>query len=181
MSRSEDRPVSGVVIRSLNQSDEAEALAAHRELAGEGFEFLFGEHEQLPWCEYVRQLELQRRGLELALGRVAETFLIADVDGRVAGRVSVRHALSPWLAEWGGHIGFGVRRGHRRRGVATALLQAGLQVAAQVGLSRTLVTCDIGNHASRALIERCGGTFERLSAPDSDGAVVRRYWLDAAG
>ena len=170
--------MTGIVIRALEDSDEPEAVAAHRELAVEGFEFLLGEHEDVPWCEYIRRLELQRQELELSAGRVPATFLIAEVDGRVAGRVSIRHALSPWLDEWGGHIGFGVRRGYRRRGVATALLQSGLRVAAQVGLSRALVTCAIDNHGSRTLIERCGGTFERLSASGSNGAVVRRYWLD---
>ena len=107
-------------------------------------------------------------------------FLVAEVDGRVAGRVSVRHALTPWLAEWGGHIGFGVRPEFRRRGVATALLRAGLRVAGGVQVERALVTCDAANVASAATIERCGGMFERLSRPDEHGRCVRRYWIDRA-
>lgn len=166
------------MIRALEQSDESEALAAHRELAADDFEFLLDWGPGQPWCEYLRQLELTRQGLQLASDRVPATFVVADVGGRVAGRVSVRHSLTPRLAEWSGHIGFGVRPKYRRVGVATALLQAGLQITAQVGLSRALVTCDPCNDASRAVIERCGGVFDRLSAPDDDGTVVRRYWLD---
>jgi len=53
-----------------------------------------------------------------------------------------------------------------------------LDVADKVGVGRALVTCDVDNAASAATTERCGGTFERLSRPDHDGAVVRRYWFE---
>jgi predicted acetyltransferase len=172
--------VADVSIRRLAASDEAEARAAHAELAAEDFDFLLAGEDEGDWAQYLRRLEDIRAGINLPPGYVAATFLVAEVDGRVAGRVSVRHALTPWLAEWGGHIGFGVRPAFRRRGVAAALLRAGLRVAGDVQIERALVTCDVGNVASAATIERCGGVFERLSRPDEHGDRVRRYWFDRA-
>jgi predicted acetyltransferase len=172
--------VADLSIRPLTATDEVEARAAHAELAAEDFDFLLDTERQHDWAQYLRRLEDIRAGIDLPPGYVPATFLVAELDGRVAGRVSVRHALTPWLAEWGGHIGFGVRPQFRRRGVATALLRAGLRVAADVHVDRALVTCDVGNAASAATIERCGGTFERLSRPDEDGHRVRRYWIERA-
>jgi predicted acetyltransferase len=169
----------GLVIRALGIDDEPAARAAQRELAGEGFDFLLEDHEQ-PWPQYLRRLEAVRQGVDLAPGRVPATYLVAEAGGELAGRLSVRHALTPWLAEWGGHLGFMVRPAFRRRGVATALLRAGLEVAADAGIARALVTCDPANRGSAATIERGGGTFERRSRPDADGSVVSRYWIDTA-
>lgn len=62
--------------------------------------------------------------------------------------------------EAGGHIGYDVRRSARLRGHATAMLRAALPVAAGLGLTSVLVTCDHDNVGSRRVIEAAGGEFE---------------------
>ena len=59
----------------------------------------------------------------------------------------------------------------RVRGVATAALAQGLQIAAGLGIDPVLVTCDTDNTASRRTIESAGGTLEDIR----DGK--RRYWI----
>ena len=76
------------------------------------------------------------------------------------GRVGIRHRLTPALLETGGHIGYDVRPSARRRGHATVMLREGLIVARRLGIERALVTCDIDNVGSRAVIERNGGVLE---------------------
>jgi predicted acetyltransferase len=71
----------------------------------------------------------------------------------------------------GGHIGYSVRPGARRRGVATAALAQGLEIAAALGIDPVLVTCDTDNTASRRTIEGAGGSLEDIR----DGK--RRYWI----
>jgi predicted acetyltransferase len=61
--------------------------------------------------------------------RVPATFLVADVDGAIVGRVSIRHELNDHLTHFGGHIGYGVRPAHRRRGYATEILRQSLVIA----------------------------------------------------
>ncbi len=87
------------------------------------------------------------------------------------GRVGVRHRLTPTLLEAGGHIGYDVRRSARRRGHATEMLGRALAVAREIGIDSALVTCDSGNVASRAVIERNGGVLE-----DERGGKLR-YWV----
>jgi len=107
-----------MLLRSLGVSDEKQALQAHEELAQDGFDFLLGLQQGAPWSAYCGRLESQRLGVDLPEGWVPVTFLVAEAEGQIVGRVSIRHALNAHLAEVGGHIGYGVRPGFRRRGLA---------------------------------------------------------------
>lgn len=87
------------------------------------------------------------------------------------GRVGIRHRLTPALLEMGGHIGYDVRPSARRRGHATAMLLNALLVARDLGIERALVTCDVDNVGSRAVIERNGGVLE------DERAGKLRFWV----
>jgi predicted acetyltransferase len=94
------------------------------------------------------------------------------VDGEeFLGRVGVRHRLTPVLLEIGGHIGYDVRPSARRRGHATAMLREALAVARGLGIGPALVTCDVDNVGSRAVIERNGGVLE----DERSGKL--RFWV----
>jgi predicted acetyltransferase len=167
--------VSHLSLRPLRLSDEADAQAAHAELAAEGFEFLLHQQAGEAWKSYVRRLD-EIRGGHVPPDRVPGTFLVAEVDGTLVGRVSIRHELNDFLANFGGHIGYGIRPAYRRRGYAGAILRQALDVARSAGVSRVLLTCDDGNDASASIIERAGGVLEDIRvAPDGIGK--RRYWI----
>lgn len=172
--------VSTLRLRSLVLTDDSEARLAHSELASEGFDFLLGWHGQ-PWAEYLDELEGLRRGLGVPPGFVPATLLVAGVDGNLVGRVSIRHTLNAELARVGGHIGYGVRPAFRRHGYATAMLRQSLVRAHDLGITQALVTCDDGNAASTAVIERCGGRFDSLVPGDGGAPAKRRYWIDTPG
>lgn len=166
-----------MVIRALTVDDEQEALLAQGELADGDFPFLLEDTPGQTWERYVGRLEEVRRGIDLAPDRVAATFLVGEVDRHLVGRVSIRHQLNDYLAAYGGHIGYAVRPAHRRRGYASALLRHGLVVTRQLGISRALVTCDVGNEASERTITGCGGMLEDVvEMPDGKGARAR-YWI----
>jgi predicted acetyltransferase len=162
-------------LRPLALADEAQALAAHRELAADDFPFLLTYQPGEAWAGFVARLAAHSRGVGLPEGWVPATFLVADVAGEVVGRVSVRHELSDWLARYGGHIGYGVRPGFRRRGYATEILRQSLAVAAEAGVAEALVMCEDENRASAAVIARCGGRpVARI--PSEDGTSVLRHY-----
>jgi predicted acetyltransferase len=87
------------------------------------------------------------------------------------GRISLRHRLNDHLRELGGHIGYDVRPSARRRGHATAMLQAVLPYAYDLGIDEALVTCDVDNVASRKVIEAANGVLEDTR----DGKL--RFWV----
>ena len=101
------------------------------------------------------------------------TTVLWWLDGdEYLGRLNIRHRLAPGRAgERNGHIGYDVRPSARRKGHATAMLAAARPIAAAVGLSRVLITCDDDNEASRRTIERNGG----VPADRRDEKL--RFWL----
>ncbi|MFZ1382103.1 MAG: GNAT family N-acetyltransferase [Scrofimicrobium sp.] len=171
-----DVSVPSLLLRPPSLSDEREVMAAQRELAGEGFDFMLAEDDQT-WIEYLNYLDRCSRGVGLAPGRAPATMLLAVVDGEVVGRVHVRHALTPGLRVTGGHIGYGVRPQFRRRGYAAEMLRQGLELLGTLGIEQALVTCDDDNEASIRTIESNGGVLEDKMEL-SEGVVTRHYWID---
>ncbi|HUW02448.1 MAG TPA: GNAT family N-acetyltransferase [Acidimicrobiales bacterium] len=171
-----------VEIRMLHVDDEASLVEAQDDMAREGFPFAFTLDDPAyvfgaPFDAYVANLVAASEGRSVKEGWVPNTFLVAVDGDDIVGRVSIRHALNEFLASEGGHIGYCVRPAHRRRGIATRLLDAGLEVLREVGVSRALVTCDHDNDVSARIIERAGGRFESL-VDARDGIPKRRYWID---
>ncbi len=95
-----------------------------------------------------------------------------DEPGQVIGFLAIRHALNDFLLEEGGHIGYSIRPARRREGHASRALALALDRACELGIERTLVTCDDDNEPSRRTIERNGGTYE-----DTRKRKMR-YWFD---
>jgi predicted acetyltransferase len=87
------------------------------------------------------------------------------------GRIALRHELNQNLREVGGHIGYDVRRSRRREGHATRMFAEVLARAGEQGIDPALVTCDLDNAGSRAIIENAGGVLE----DERRGKL--RYWV----
>ncbi|MGF1648224.1 MAG: GNAT family N-acetyltransferase [Kineosporiaceae bacterium] len=162
-------------LRPLAVGDEAQALAAHAELAAEDFPFLLGYHPGEAWSGFVARLRAQRRGTGLPEGWVPATYLVGEAGGEIVGRVSIRHRLTDWLERYGGHIGYAVRPAYRRRGYAAQMLRQSLTVAARAGVSEALVICEDTNPVSAAVIERCGGRRVARTLAEDGTSVLRHY------
>lgn len=121
------------------------------------------------WVDALGRME--RSDEPLPEGRVPSSNRWIVEDGRVLGTIALRHGLSPSLLVEGGHIGYAVRPGSRRRGVATAALGIALDLAAARAIDPVLVTCDDDNLGSARTIEGQGGVLEDVR----DG--IRRYWV----
>ena len=172
-------------LRPFRQDDESAALAAHAAVLADDFHFLLGWDATMSWSDFLRALDQQRRGLNLAENQVRAVQLVADVDGELVGRVSVRFELNSFLATTGGNIGYAVVPVHRKKGIATEMLRQALVVIRAEGVDRVLVTCSNSNTGSRRVIENCGGTFESTvpleegqSLCHDNGPGVRRYWIE---
>lgn len=121
------------------------------------------------WVDWLGRQE--RADEPLPPERVPSSYRWIVEDGRVVGSIAVRHALTPSLVAEGGHIGYAVRPGSRRRGVAHTALGLALRIAARRGIDPVLVTCDATNTASARTIASCGGVLE----DERDG--VLRHWI----
>ncbi|MGE3285526.1 MAG: GNAT family N-acetyltransferase [Pseudonocardia sp.] len=151
----------------------ASFLAAGAEFRAEGRALRGTDDITEGW--FARYLDALRRDVEApGPGLAAQTTLWWSDGDEFLGRLAIRHRLTPALRRHGGHIGYEVRPSARRRGHATAMLQAALPLAADLGIDQALVTCDPGNVASRKVIEAAGGI--RLDEPGPE----LRFWVSTS-
>ena len=168
--------------RQLLVSDEATAMKAQAELATEGRAFLPRPRpDGEAWTTYLDRIAYERTAEGLPEGLVPWSNLYLFADDEVVAGLSLRHELTPWLQEVGGHIGYVVRRAWRGRGYASRQLEDGLALAAELGLDRVLISCDVDNHASARVIEKSGGVLEDVRPVPGHPAEPpkRRYWVSA--
>jgi predicted acetyltransferase len=113
-----------------------------------------------PFAQYVHALRAEALPQTARRpGWVPATNLWWVEDERFLGRTSIRHELTAALRRIGGHIGYEIRPSARRQGHATTMLGAALAVANERGIDPALITCDVGNVASRRVIESNGGRY----------------------
>lgn len=106
----------------------------------------------------------------------ATTLWIVDGDTHL-GAVQLRHRLNPALAITGGHIGYGIRPGARRRGLAGFALTGALERAGRLGLSEVMLTCDEDNPGSIRTIENAGGRLTASVPAEAGTPAYRRYLI----
>lgn len=150
-------------------------------------EWLAGGEIFIPWvigidptdfAAMVRYLQDNADGVNLKEGWVpSSTYWLVNADSKVVGAVNIRHRLTEKLLQSGGHIGYGILRSERRKGLATELLRQALLKAGGLGIPRALVVCDDSNIASERTIRRNGGV-EDNSYVEEDGNVIRRFWIE---
>jgi predicted acetyltransferase len=148
-----------------------------RDVSGEQLELLRRDPALL-----IDHLTRQDGTITLADGRAvprlpSRTFWLHD--GEFCGSINLRfqpgsEALPPHVE---GHIGYAVVPWKRGRGYATEALRQILAAARQCGLKRVQLTCDPDNHASRRVILKNGGVFERRYINEG-GAAKLSFWID---
>jgi predicted acetyltransferase len=77
----------------------------------------------------------------------------------------------------GGHIGYGISRPFRKKGLASFALASILEFAKQRGMKDILMTCDEDNIGSIRVIEKNGGILiDKVIAPGRT-VVTNRYQI----
>jgi predicted acetyltransferase len=169
-----------IEMRELRPEDAEDAARVHEAVAAlDDWEFLLSNYVQdEEFCAYLDRVATWKEAATVPQGMVDATFLVAVIDGKIAGRLSIRHRLNDFLALVGGHIGYGVAPEFRGQGVATYMLKYGLEFMKDRGEEKIFISCHSDNEASRKVIEKCGGEFAALVPhPYEDGELFRTYWI----
>jgi len=103
-------------------------------------------------------------------------FAIRKSDGKIVGMADIRHEMNDFLRSYGGQIGIGIRPSERKRGYGTEITKKAIEYCKEIGLSKVMVACYKDNTASRNVIFKCGGIFEKEFIY-SDNKVVQVFWI----
>lgn len=150
-----------------------EFLNAHETIHGSGgLEHLTSFEEWLKLCVDSEREETVPEGRVPA----TEYLAIRKSDEKVVGMISIRHRLNDYLQREGGNIGYSVRKAERRKGYATQMLGAALEVCKELGIRRALITCEPDNLGSAGVIKANGGVYEKQVTRE-DGGKLDHYWV----
>ena len=169
-----------IEMRELILEDASDAPRVHKAMMElDDWQFRLTDYIQdEEFSKYIDRVSSWKDEATVPEGRVASTFLVAVIDGKIAGRLSLRHRLNEFLGLVGGHIGYGVAPEFRGKGVATHMLKYGLEFMKERGEEKIFISCHSENVASRKIIEKCGGEFAALVPhPYENGELYRTYWI----
>jgi predicted acetyltransferase len=159
--------------------DSYRGLVAEYVAAGEKLiPFVLGfEHDD--FSSFICRLDECARGIDLPGGFVAHsTYWLVRDQAEVVGVSNIRHSLTEALRREGGNIGYGIRPSARHQGLGITILRKSLSRAAELGLSRVLVTCGKANIGSAKSILRNGGVLDSEEYLPDRGEIVQRYWIE---
>lgn len=132
---------------------------------------------------YIQSLIDESNGVNLKQDYVpCHHYWLVNAEKEIIGVIRVRHNIeTPFLALEGGHIGYDVAPSFRGKGYGTAMLKLVLPKAGQLGIQKALITADEDNIASRTVIERNGGQFDKIVHGLVFPYPIARYWVDCCG
>ncbi|MBY0554758.1 GNAT family N-acetyltransferase [bacterium] len=178
-----------ITLRQLHPSDEAVFVSSLELWPGEDLEwysFILPKKPDIDFLEMLRLIEDEHKGVNLPDGWVPATMLYAFLEEggvtKIVGRFHIRQRLTPHLLKRGGHVGYAVAPSYRGKGVATLMMEQGLDYIRDhfVGQGiddKILITCADENNGSWKLIEKFGGVLENKIWDEVDDEPIRRYWL----
>ena len=173
---SETRRTEPLTFTLPGEQNRDDVLAFYREIEESGGECI-GIGNYRDYDQWLTGMRNRHTGRNLPEGYVRENFYLCYEGDRLIGVFSLKFELTEFLLNYGGHIGYATRPADRCRGLATRMLQQGLQLARGFGFDRILCVCDHDNYASEKVIVKNGGEFENeLYDPDED-VMVKRFWI----
>lgn len=108
---------------------------------------------------------------------VTDTFFaVRERDARIVGIIDLRHTLNEFLKDLG-HCGYSVRPSERRKGYATEMLCKLIEIAKEAGMKELQISVEGENTASRKVIEKNGGVYERSFVFEGEAADIYRIGL----
>ncbi len=128
--------------------------------------------DNLPYEEFYNKVMLLSNKDALPVGWVVTKYYLLWENNEIIGALNARCEDSDFILNHAGHIGYAIAPWKRNQGYATAALNMLLSIIRSFGLDRVLLTCDIDNEASKRVIIKNGGRFERRND------TKEFYWID---
>ena len=121
--------------------------------------------------EYLERAILHSEGKELPEGMPRTSTYLCLEGNEILGAIRYRHETTEYIERVIGHVGYETKPTARGKGVAKFMLS---WVQGNVLIDNCIVTCEVGNVASKIVIERCGAKYlNQIFSPEKGNEVMR--------
>ena len=126
------------------------------------------------WLKYLKTLESKDTCPE-GLVPCAQYCLLDTSTNELIGLANIRLELNDYLYKYGGNIGYSISTCKRKQGYGTIQLKLVLNECKNLNINQVFINCIEEHIASRKLIEKCGGVFQK--AVENNGKLIWRYMI----
>ena len=158
------------------EKNKEDVLAFYKEFEADN-SVCIGMHNYEDYDVWLTGMRNRHTGKNLPQGYVQEDFYLCYLAEELVGVFSLKMTLTDYLLNYGGHIGYAVRPSKQNQGIATKMLEKGLEIARNHGFKLILCVCDEGNEASEKVIRKNGGVFENALYDSEEDVMVKRFWI----
>lgn len=157
-------------LREIIRADKEEILKIYSEYINaepiEGIDIFEGirnfEHlEYMKFEEWYEELENNKNKDKIPKEYSTQTTYLVIEDNEIIGILNARWEKVPTLMLFGGLIGYSLRPKYRGKGYANEMLKLGLDKFKEKSINEILISCKDFNIASKKVIEKNNGIFER--------------------
>lgn len=157
-------------LREILKEDKSEILKIYNEYINaepiQGIDTFEGirnfEHLQnMNFEEWYQELQDDKNKEKLPKEYSTQTTYLVVENNEIIGILNARWDKVPVLMLFGGLIGYSIRPKYRGKGYANEMLKLGLNKFKEKGINEILISCKDFNIASKKVIEKNNGIFER--------------------
>lgn len=165
-------------LREILETDKTEILEIYDEYINaepiEGIDTFEGirnfEHlSKMNFEEWYQELQDNKSKDKLPEKFSTQTTYLVVENNEIVGILNARWEKVPVLMLFGGLIGYSIRPKYRGKGYANEMLKLGLDKFKEKGINEILISCKDFNIASKKVIEKNNGIFERNYYNNEEG------------
>lgn len=174
-------------LREILKEDKSEILKIYNEYINaepiQGIDTFEGirnfEHLQnMNFEEWYQELQDNKNKEKLPKEYSTQTTYLVIENNEIIGILNNRWDKVPVLMLFGGLIGYSIRPKYRGKGYANEMLKLGLDKFKEKGINEILISCKDFNIASKKVIEKNNGIFEREYYNKDEGYNYLIYTIE---
>lgn len=128
--------------------------------------------------DMLNRLKDRRNGIGISNRDVPATVYFIIDNHKVVGTIDLRHKLNDNYFSRLGHVAYYIKPEERKKGYATKALSLAMKKYKKHKMKNILITCFEDNYASRKVIEKNGGKFEKTFYDDVTQKYIQRFWIN---
>lgn len=145
---------------------------------GDIFEMGNAYRENESFDEMIKRLKNRAKGKNIAKLDVPSSMKWIIENDEIVGTIDLRHLLNKNYFERLGHVAYYIHPQKRGKGYATNALKLAIKWYKKRAINKILITCYSDNEASKKVILKNGGIFEKRVPDSRSNKTINRYLIN---